>query len=120
MFNQLRRKYFRQQCNLIRLPLTGVSYVLSSWIEKRFTILFWQDLKSQIRNNQGEMNIAQEIRKRRQELRLTQQALADMSGVSVRMIKSIEGNYANPSLKTVEKLLLSLGLGIEITETRKP
>lgn len=40
------------------------------------------------------MNIGQEIRKRRQELRLTQQSLADMSGVSVRMIKSIEGNYA--------------------------
>ena len=65
------------------------------------------------------MNIGQEIRKRRQELRLTHQSLADMSGVSVRMIKSIEGNYANPSMKTVEKLLQALGLGLEITENRK-
>ena len=32
------------------------------------------------------MNIGQEIRKRRQELRLTQQSLADMSGVSVRAV----------------------------------
>ena len=32
------------------------------------------------------------------------------------MIKSIEGNYANPSLKTVEKLLASLGLQLTITE----
>lgn len=62
------------------------------------------------------MDIGQEIRIRRQELRLTQQSLADMSGVSVRMIKSIEGNYANPSLKTVEKLLASLGLQLTITE----
>lgn len=62
------------------------------------------------------MNIGHEIRSRRQELRLTQQALADMSAVSVRMIKSIEGNYANPSLKTVNKLLTSLGLQLEITE----
>ena len=62
------------------------------------------------------MNIGQEIRMRRQELRLTQQSLADMSGVSVRMIKSIEGNYANPSIKTVEKLLASLGLQLKITE----
>ncbi len=46
-------------------------------------------------------------------------SLADMSGVSVRMIKSIEGNYANPSMKTVEKLLQALGLGLEITENRK-
>ncbi len=64
------------------------------------------------------MDIGHEIRKRRQELRLTQQSLADISGVSVRMIKSIEGNYANPSLRTVEKLLKSLNLGLEIMETR--
>lgn len=62
------------------------------------------------------MDIGQEIKMRRQELRLTQQALADMSSVSVRMIKSIEGNYANPSLKTVEKLLGPLGLRISIVE----
>lgn len=64
------------------------------------------------------MDIGQEIRKRRQELRLTQQTLADISGVSVRMIKSIEGNYANPSIRTVEKLLKSLNLSLEIVETR--
>jgi transcriptional regulator with XRE-family HTH domain len=62
------------------------------------------------------MDIGQEIRKRRQELRLTQQTLADMSSVSVRMIKSIEGNYANPSIKTVSRLLEPLGLHIEIKE----
>ena len=52
------------------------------------------------------MDIGQEIKLRRQELRLTQQTLADMSGVSVRMIKAIEGSYANPSMRTVEKLLV--------------
>lgn len=62
------------------------------------------------------MNIGQEIRARRQELRLTQQTLADMSSVSVRMIKSIEGDYANPSIKTVEKLLTSLGLQLKVEE----
>ncbi len=62
------------------------------------------------------MNIGHEIRKRRQELRLTQQSLADMSGVSVRMIKSIEGDYANPSMRTVDKLLKTLGLTLAIAE----
>ena len=62
------------------------------------------------------MNIGREIRKRRQELRLTQQSLADMSGVSVRMIKSIEGDYANPSMRTVDKLLKTLGLTLAIAE----
>ena len=65
------------------------------------------------------MDIGQEIRKRRQELRLTQQSLADISGVSVRMIKSIEGNYANPSLQTVGNLWKSLNLSLEIMETRQ-
>ncbi len=60
------------------------------------------------------MDIGQEIKLRRQELRLTQQTLADMSGVSVSMIKAIEGSYANPSMRTVEKLLVPLGLRIEI------
>ena len=62
------------------------------------------------------MNIGHEIRKRRQELRLTQQSLADMSGVSVRMIKSIEGDYANPSMRTVDKLLKTLGRTLAIAE----
>lgn len=62
------------------------------------------------------MEIGQIIRSRRQELRLTQQTLADLSGVSVRMIKSIEGNYANPSVNTIEKLLVPLGLELSITE----
>ena len=62
------------------------------------------------------MNIGHEIRKRRQELRLTQQSLADMSGVSVRLIKSIEGDYANPSMRTVDKLLKTLGLTLAIAE----
>lgn len=62
------------------------------------------------------MNIGHEIRKRRQELRLTQQSLADMSGVSVRMIKSIEGDYANPSMRTVDKVLKTLGLTLAIAE----
>ena len=62
------------------------------------------------------MDLGQVIKSRRQELRLTQQSLSDMSGVSVRMVKSIEGGYANPSIKTVEKLLAPLGLRIEILE----
>ncbi|MBD5291415.1 MAG: helix-turn-helix domain-containing protein [Bacteroides sp.] len=54
------------------------------------------------------------IRGRRQELRLTQQALADMSGVSVRVIKQIETSGGNPSLRTIVKLLQSLGLQLKI------
>lgn len=62
------------------------------------------------------MDLGSIIRNRRQTLRTTQQTLAEMSGVSVRMIKAIEGGYANPSMTTLEKILNVLGLQITITD----
>lgn len=64
------------------------------------------------------LSIGIEIKRRRQELRLTQQMLADMSGVSLRRIKSIEANEANPSIQTVGKLLAPLGLRLKVEEDR--
>lgn len=62
------------------------------------------------------MEIGNILKTRRQTLRTTQQALSDMSGVSVRMIKAIEGGYANPSVSTLEKILTVLGLQLTITD----
>ncbi len=62
------------------------------------------------------MELGNILKTRRQTLRTTQQALADMSGVSVRMIKAIEGGYANPSIATLEKILNVLGLKLQITD----
>jgi DNA-binding protein len=62
------------------------------------------------------MELGNILRNRRQTLRTTQQTLAEMSGVSVRMIKAIEGGYANPSIATLEKILNVLGLQLVITD----
>ena len=62
------------------------------------------------------MEIGSVIRSRRQSLRSTQNALAEISGVSVRMIKAIEGGYANPSIKTLSKILHALGLKLVIVD----
>jgi len=43
-----------------------------------------------------------------------------MSGVSVRMIKAIEGGYANPSIATLEKILNVLGLQLAIVDKQDP
>lgn len=64
----------------------------------------------------GNIDLAKIIRTRRQTLRATQQALSDMSGVSVRMIKSIESGRANPTVHTLEKILSVLGLRLSITD----
>ena len=62
------------------------------------------------------MELGNILRNRRQTLRTTQQTLAEMSGVSVRMIKAIEGGYANPSRATLEKILNVLGLQLVISD----
>lgn len=52
------------------------------------------------------------IKERRAVLGLTQQDLADYSGLSVRIIKSIETGKANPSIVTLSKIADILGLEI--------
>lgn len=52
------------------------------------------------------------IKERRTVLGLTQQDLADYSGLSVRIIKSIETGKGNPSIVTLNKIADILGLEI--------
>ncbi len=52
------------------------------------------------------------IKERRAILGLTQQDLSDYTGLSVRIIKSIEAEKGNPSLNTLEKIANILGLEI--------
>ena len=50
------------------------------------------------------------IKERRTILGLTQQDLSDYTELSLRIIKSIESEKGNPSLKTLEKITEVLGL----------
>ena len=50
------------------------------------------------------------IKERRTILGLTQQDLADYTELSLRIIKSVESEKGNPSLKTLEKIAGVLGL----------
>ena len=54
------------------------------------------------------------IKERRAKLGLTQQDLSDYTGLSVRIIKSIESEKGNPSLSTLERIAEILGLEIVI------
>ena len=61
------------------------------------------------------MNLFYEkIKGRRQLLGISQEELAEISDVGLRTIKQIETNKANPSLKTLTKLLDVLGLELEL------
>ena len=62
------------------------------------------------RQNNAPMIFYSIIKERRALLGLTQQDLADYSGVSLRIIKSIETGKGNPSVRTLTKIADILGL----------
>lgn len=58
------------------------------------------------------MELKEVMKKRREFLSLTQQDLAEMAEVGLATIKDIERGKGNPSLNTIKKILLILGLEI--------
>lgn len=52
------------------------------------------------------------IKERRETLQVTQEALAELSGVGLRTLKQFESGKGNPTLSTLHKLSDVLGLEI--------
>jgi transcriptional regulator with XRE-family HTH domain len=65
------------------------------------------------------MSIFATISTRRKTLGISQNDLAEMSGVSLATIKNIERGVGNPSFETVEKILSVLGMEISF-KVRNP
>jgi len=64
-----------------------------------------------------EMNITEvghTIKDRRKLLKITQEDLADISGISERTLRDIEKGFANPEMETLMKLFDVLGLELTI------
>ena len=60
------------------------------------------------------LDIGKKMKERRSLLRITQQDLADISGVGVRTIKDMETNKGNPSSETLFKVVDALGMEVEL------
>lgn len=60
------------------------------------------------------MNYAEEIKKRRKDLGITQIDLAEFTGLSLATIKDIERSKANPALTTMETINTVLGLEFKL------
>ena len=56
--------------------------------------------------------LAKRVRERRREAGISQEILADRSGLSLALISEIERSATNPSLTTLAKLAKGLGLSI--------
>jgi transcriptional regulator with XRE-family HTH domain len=56
--------------------------------------------------------ILQSIKNRREMLNVTQEALAELSGVGLRTLKQFESGKGNPTLHTLQKLSDVLGMEV--------
>jgi transcriptional regulator with XRE-family HTH domain len=56
--------------------------------------------------------ILQSIKNRREVLNVTQEALAELSGVGLRTLKQFESGKGNPTLHTLQKLSDVLGMEV--------
>ncbi len=54
--------------------------------------------------------LIQQIKERREILNITQESLADLSGVGRRTIKQLEGGKGNPTFNTLQEIADVLGL----------
>jgi transcriptional regulator with XRE-family HTH domain len=57
-------------------------------------------------------DLIQTIKERRQMLKVTQETLAELSGVGLRTLKHFESGKGNPTLQTLQKLADVLGMEI--------
>ena len=63
--------------------------------------------------------IGEQIRERRDILRLQQRDLAELAGISLRTIIQVENGSGNPSLATLQKLAKVLGLEMQLSIINK-
>ena len=62
--------------------------------------------------------VIQQIKERREILRITQESLADLSGVGLRTIKQLEGGKANPTFNTLQEIADVLGFELVLQVKR--
>jgi transcriptional regulator with XRE-family HTH domain len=60
--------------------------------------------------------IIEQVKQRRKSLNVTQEALAELSGVGLRTLREFESGKGNPTLRTLQKIadVLGMELGINI------
>jgi transcriptional regulator with XRE-family HTH domain len=64
-------------------------------------------------------NLIQTIKQRREMMRVTQETLAELSGVGLRTLKQFESGKGNPTLLTLQKLADVLGMEVCL-QIKKP
>lgn len=59
-------------------------------------------------------HIEDKVKARREVLNVTQEQLAEISGVGLRTLKQFESGKGNPTLQTLQKLANALGMEVKL------
>jgi DNA-binding XRE family transcriptional regulator len=78
--------------------------------KERFAALFDVFLKKYVLRKGSTMHLGSIVKERRKLLNITQETLAEMSGVGLRTLKQLESGKGNPTIITLEKVADVLGM----------
>ena len=83
--------------------------------ELKNEVLSDQETKKEYDAMEPEFQLTIELLRLREELNITQQELADRTGINRADISRIENGNANPSLKTMKRLASAMGKRVSIS-----
>jgi predicted transcriptional regulator len=84
------------------------------WDDAKKKILQNEKVRQELRNNEAEYRIIEEIITARQEKNLTQKDLAELVGTKQSNISRLESGNYNPTLEFLHKIARAIGKELEI------
>jgi DNA-binding XRE family transcriptional regulator len=85
-----------------------------NWSNAKAIILKNKDVQDELKRNEAEYKIIEEIIMARKEKNLTQKALADLIGTRQSNISRLESGNYNPSLDFLNKIAHAVGKELEV------
>jgi predicted transcriptional regulator len=84
------------------------------WDDAKEKILQNEEVRKELKNNEAEYKIIEEIITARQEKNLTQKDLAELVGTRQSNISRLESGNYNPTLDFLNKIVRAIGKELEI------
>ena len=84
------------------------------WDDAKKKILQNEEVRKELKNNEAEYRIIEEIIMARQEKNLTQKELAELVGTRQSNISRLESGNYNPTLEFLNKIARAIGKELEI------
>jgi len=87
---------------------------MMNWSEAKSIILKNEAVKTELKMNEAEYKIIEEIIMARKERKLTQKDLAELIGTKQSNISRLESGNYNPSLDLLNRIALAVGKELEV------